>query len=421
VTHDLAFREPVNAADALLRQPALRDAIIRAIGQPGYDMMRDIVAEVAKGNKPQDMGPGMQKLRSARLNVTSAIMGANIRSILTQPLGLAQSIERVGAPYITWGLAEFWGKVGVVSKIHAESSFMRERGKMLTRELDDISNTISLPKIGNKIKEWGFKPMVLMDVYIVAYPTYLGAKRKAMAGRVEGVPGGNEARAIQYAESVVRLTQGSGGAENLSMIQQRSEAHKLMTMFGSYFNSTMNMQAEAIEKSQLQGSQGSPIKGAGNLIYSTTLLSIIPAVMAGLLLEAWPDDDEDDPELAWAKWIGLQLLNQFGAQLFGVRDIVGGMTSGFEASITPVTSVLSATGDVIGEIANIPEYIEEGELSRQAVKHIARFIGYYKGVPGTSSVIRFFDTLYKQSEDEMKNEPRNELEAAQQLFITGDR
>jgi hypothetical protein len=420
VTHDLAFREAVEQADSLMRQSSLRDAIVRAIGQPGYDVMRDTLIQVAKGNRPQDMGGMGRVLRTARLNVTSAIMGGNVRSILTQPLGLAQSIERVGAHYVLWGLAEFWGNFGVVKKIHAENVFMRERGKMLTREIDDLANTIALPNVGNKIKEFGFKPMVLMDVYMVAYPTYLGAKRKAMAGKVKGVPGNNEAKAIEYAESVVRLTQGSGGAENMSMIQQRTEANKLITMFGSYFNSTMNMQSEAVEKAQLQGMQGKSIRGAGNLIWSTSMLSIIPAVMAGLLLEAWPDNDEDDPEIAWAKWLGLQLVNQFGAQLFLVRDGVAAATSGFDAGITPASSLFDAAADVAGEVMNIPEYLEEGEIGRQAAKSIARFIGYYKGIPGTSSVIRFFDTLYKQSEDEMKNEPRNDLEAAQQLFITGD-
>jgi len=429
VIHDLAFREAVLDADKILTNADVRDAIVETMGQQGYNRMRDILLRVAQGNRPQDMGAGDRRLRSARLNVTSAIMGLNIRVIFTQWLGVFQSMERIGTPRMTQGLIEFWGNFGIVEEIHAQSTFMRERGKMLTRELDDIANTIELPTWSNSAKEWGFKPIVFADVYLVAYPTWLGAKRKALAGKVEGIAADDETAAIKYADMIVRTTQGAGGPENLSMIQQRSEGWKLMTMFGSYFNTTMNMQAEAIEKAALEGERGGVVakaRAGRNLIWATTMLSMFPAVFAGLMLENWPSDDDEDENgefLTWTKWYLLQLANQMGAQVFILRDIVSSVTSGFGVSLTPVQSFFEAGIRGGKELLKIPEYYESGELPVKLAKSIVRFLGMWKGVPGTSSLIRFFDTTYKMTSEEveLKHPPRSKLEAAQKLILTGDR
>ena len=51
----------------------------------------------------------------------------------------------------------------------------------------------------------------------------------------------------------VRTTQVSGGAQNLSMVQQQNELMKLITMFYGYFNTTYNLQAEAYAKARADG------------------------------------------------------------------------------------------------------------------------------------------------------------------------
>ena len=130
---------------------------------------------------------------------------------------------------------------------------MKVRARMLTRELDDIVNRIDSRGVSDEVREAGFKPMVWMDVIAVAYPTWQVAYEKAMAGKVDGIDISDEARAIEFADMTVRTTQGSGGAQNLAMIQQSSELSKLVTMMYGYFNTTYNLQAEAYRQARAQG------------------------------------------------------------------------------------------------------------------------------------------------------------------------
>jgi hypothetical protein len=423
VTHDLSFRDPVVRADAILRQEAVRDAIVEAIGMKGYNVMRNVLVKVAAGNRPADMGAGDRIMRNARINVTSALMGLNIRVILLQWLGMFQTVARIGTGRSIQGLAEFWANpVAAVREIHEASTFMRERGRMMTRELDDIANTISMPNLSDKIKELGFRPIVWADVYLVAYPSWLGARAQAYAGRVKNVAARDDAAAVRYADSVIRTTQGAGGQENLSMIQQTNEMWKLLTMFGSYFNTTMNMQVEAWQKFRLEASRGHAARGGAHLLGQTILLQMLPAILAGLLLESWPDDEgEDELTVAWAKWYGLQLANHMGAQVFVARDIIHGVTSPFGVSLTPVEGVFEAGTKVVKDLKNIPEYIENGEVPLQAAKNLVRFAATAKGVPGTSTAIRFGDTAIKMARGDLRHPPESALEAAKDLFITGDR
>jgi hypothetical protein len=202
------------------------------------------------------------------------------------------------------------------------------------------------------------------------------------------------------------------------MSQQRNEFMKLLTMFYGYFNSTMNMEVEAWEKARLTGKPQ-------HFIGQTLLLSIIPAALGGLLLEAWPDDDEADKYdgklNAWAVWYALQLTNYVGGQFVGVREFVNGTTSGFGFSLSPVESLGEGLVSAARSIADIPKWIEEGEIPDAFIKTLARLIGMIKGVPGTGQLVRSTDTAVKMARDEQKHPPRNDLEAAQQLILTGDR
>ena len=65
--------------------------------------------------------------------------------------------------------------------------------------------------------------------------------------------------------------------------------------------------------------------------------------------------------------------------------------------------------------------VETGEFKRTTAKAFARALGQGFGVPGTSSIVRFFDTADKIAKGEMKHPPADSFEAAKDLFITGDR
>jgi len=432
VSQDLAYREAIQQAAEILGNNDVQEAIRATMGEPYRKSLEAILLATATGNMhSSDAAKDLPILRTARLNVTVGVMGFNMRSLLTQPLGLTQSIARIGAKEVGKGVAWLFANPTKINEriasVNELSAYMTDRAKTMTRELDDMTSKLGRESRLDKIRQFGYAPMVFLDVVTVAYPTWWGAFDSAMNGRAEGIDAGDEKSAILYADNIVRTTQGSGGAQNLSMVQQSSEAMKLLTMFYGYFNTTFNLQAEAYNRARADGSSLPRALLKRDFIGQTMMLQIIPAILAGLLLEKWPDEEEleEDATWAWTKWSLAQFVNHGGAQMAVVRDVASGITSPFGFSITAADSFGKAAVDVgkfsVKYIESQVDEDEEFELSPAAAKGLARSLGQLGGIPGTSQLVRTGDYLYKLSRDELKREPENVAELLQGALMLGDR
>jgi len=433
VTQDLAYREAVQQAAEILGNNDVQDAIRATMGDTFREALLDILLLTANGNMNHTMAKLDQFARTARLNVTVGVMGFNLRSLLTQPLGLTQSIARIGAKEVGKGVAWFFSNPTKINNriqtINDLSPYMADRAKTMTRELDDMTSKLGKEKKMDKIREFGYAPMVFLDVVTVAYPTWWGAYDSAMNGRVDGIEAADEKSAILYADSIVRLTQGSGGAQNLSRVQQSTELMKLFTMFYGYFNTTFNLQVEAYNRARADGSSIPRAVLKKEFIGQTIMLQLIPAVLAKLLLEAWPDEEEleEDPVWAWTKWTLAGVFNQVAGQVAIVRDIATGITSPFGFSPTAADSYAEAIVD-FGKfgVKILNTQFDEDEdlqdvLTDAAVKKVARGAGYWFGVPGTTQIVRTADYLYKYSQDDLKREPDNPVDFFRGAVMLGDR
>lgn len=432
VSQDLAYREAIQQAAEILGNNDVQEAIRATMGEPYRKSLEAILLATATGNMhSSDAAKDLPILRTARLNVTVGVMGFNVRSLLTQPLGLTQSIARIGAKEVGKGVAWLFANPTKINEriksVNELSAYMADRAKTMTRELDDMTSKLGRESRLDKVRQFGYAPMVFLDVVTVAYPTWWGAFDSAMNGRAEGIDAGDEKSAILYADNIVRTTQGSGGAQNLSMVQQSSEAMKLLTMFYGYFNTTFNLQAEAYNRARADGSSLPRALLKRDFIGQTIMLQIIPAILAGLLLEKWPDEEEleEDATWAWTKWSLAQFVNHGGAQMAVVRDVASGITSPFGFSITAADSFGKAAVDVgkftVKYIESQVDEDEEFELSPAAAKGLARSLGQLGGIPGTSQLVRTGDYLYKLSRDELKREPENVADLLQGALMLGDR
>ena len=441
VTQDLCYRIAVQEAAWVLGDPSVISAIEQTMGRPFRENMQEILVRTATGQlNSNEMGSFNKIIANARINMTTAIMGLNLRSIGTQPFGLLQSINEIGVKEVGVGMAWLYKRQtrlnDRIAEIHAMSPYMAERATTMTRELDDIANSLQRRKKMDRIREWGFKPMVYIDVVSVAYPTWYGAYNKAMSGRVEGIDASNpqyttsnqytdlELKAIAYADMVVRMTQSAGSAQNLSMVQQRSETMKLMTMMYSYFNTTYNLQAEAFAKARADGSSIPKAVMKPSFIASTMLLQTLPALMASLVLDPWPDEDEaeEDPLFAWAKWSLKSLFSYVTGEFVFVRDFGSAVTHPFFGfSITPLESMAESAARLPGQI----DKTIEADFSEEAVSSLAKkftqVVGGVAGIPGSNQIAKTSDYLYKWSQGTLKNEPDTVAEGVYKSLFHGDR
>ncbi len=441
VTQDLCYRIAVQEAAAVLGNNDVVSAIEQTMGRPFRENMQEILVRTATGQlNSNEMGAFNKHIANLRINMTTAIMGLNLRSIGTQPFGLLQSINEIGVKDVGVGLAWLYKRQTKlndrIAEIHAMSPYMSERATTMTRELDDIANSLQRRKKMDRMREWGFKPMVYIDVVSVAYPTWYGAYNKAMSGRVEGIDASNpqyttsnqytdlELQAHAYADMVVRMTQSAGGAQNMSMVQQRSETMKLMTMMYSYFNTTYNLQAEAFAKARADGSSIPKAVMKPSFIASTMLLQTLPALMASLVLDPWPDEDEaeEDPLFAWSKWSLKSLFSYVTGEFVFVRDFGSAVTHPFFGfSITPLESMAESAARLPGQIDKTIEAEYSEEAVSSLAKKITQVVGGVAGIPGSNQIAKTSDYLYKWSQGTLKNEPDTIAEGIYKSLIHGDR
>ena len=155
------------------------------------------------------------------------------------------------------------------------------------------------------------------------------------------------------------------------------------------------------------------------------LLQFLPAVLASLVADPWPDEDdrEEDPTFAWSKWTLKSLFQYTTGQFVFVRDIGSAVTQPFFGfSVTPLESFWEQVTRLPGQAQKA---LEAGELSGPSAvsfyKRSAQVAGTAVGVPGTNQITRIADYLWKWSQGELKEEPETIVEGAYKAVFLGDR
>ena len=148
----------------------------------------------------------------------------------------------------------------------------------------------------------------------------------------------------------------------------------------------------------------------------TFWLTLLPALISGLLLEQWPADEKDDEN--WIKWSLVQIFSYATGQIVFIRDAGSSLIKGFNFGITPVESLGSGAAD-LGR--TIYKMAETGEWSDSTIKQTIRVAGMVKGVPGTTTIARGADYLIKFADDDLHHDPEHVGEFVKGLLLTGDR
>lgn len=341
VAHDLAWHEYLIDANRLLGSAGIDGAIRETYGPEVARTMRKALEDMAKGDIPAQNAfeRGINYLRTG---ATIAGLGWNVTTSLLQPLGLAQSMVRIGPKYVARGIARWAGSAvrleSTVAEIASRSDFMRLRSKTMQREINEVRNRVSAslrPQALTRVEESFFYLIAKMQL-IADVPTWLGAYEKA------GDLGESEDTAIKLADQAVRDSQGGGQISDLAEIQRGSPLMKLWTNFYSYFNTTYNLMAESIGETRLAGPSRLPLLAADAL-----LLLTVPVILGEVMKTAVRGDDwEELPE---------QLARQQISYLFGL--MVG---------LREIGSVIGADGRQGAQIAGLRVLTEGGKLVQQA-------------------------------------------------------
>jgi hypothetical protein len=301
VVHDLAWHEWLIDANRLLKNRSIDAAIRNTYGPEAVRQFKAWRDDIADG------GLGPQRtldswLGYLRQSVSVAGLGFNVVSAMMQPLGLAQSIQRVGAKWIAKGVWQTIGSPVKASKaVNEKSAFMTNRARTRFRELNELRNKVQGQNALQRAVSENAYFLMMAFQRLVDVPTWQGAYERAIS------EGNDEARAVALADQAVIDAQGNGQTKDLAAIERGPQALKLFTTFYSFMNLGLNLGVAS------KMSPGSRAKFAADML----LLYTVPAVLGSILKDAFtPGDAGDDEELA-KKLAGEQLSYLLGLVVIG--------------------------------------------------------------------------------------------------------
>lgn len=355
VTHDLAWHEWLIDAQRLLRAGPIDGAIRDHYGPETLKALKQAVDDIAIGELPAQ-NAFERSVNHLRVGATIAGLGWNLMTSLMQPLGLTQSMVRIGPKWVAKGLATWIGDAAHMENsakaIYEKSDFMRLRAQTQQREVSEIRNKIS----GSKLTaiEASYFWMIQASQKIADIPTWLGAYEKAIAG------GHDEATAIALADQGVLDAQGGGQIKDLAGIQRGGPLMKLWTNFYSFFNTTYNLSAESVNRTNFRD----PLS-VGRLAVDFLLLYTVPALLATLVKHAIVGGDDDEEK--FAKKVVADQLNYLLGSMVGLREVGAGV----QAALGQFSSYNGPAGvRFFAELAKLGKQVQQGELDEALLKSL---------------------------------------------------
>ena len=318
VIHDLAWHEWLIDTNRLLRSDTIDRAIRDHYGDEVKKQLKTWAQDIAEGDRGAQHALDMA-LGRLRQGISVAGLGFNFVSAAMQPLGITQSIVRVGAPWIGRGVMRYVANpVRATREANQLSAFMENRARTRFRELNELRNQVqdqtSVKEFTGRWAYW----MMMRFQQMVDVPTWWGAYDKALA------EGNADERARALADQAVIDSQGGGETKDLSAIERGGAAQRLFTVFYSFMNTALNLGVA-------QGMTANTPAKKAKLAVDMLLIYTVPAVLGALFKDAITPGDagDDDPEKLARKLAAEQisfLLGLFvvGREFADVGKIIAG-------------------------------------------------------------------------------------------------
>jgi hypothetical protein len=363
VTHRLAWQDWLVDANRLLRAPGIDAAVREHYGPETLQSIRNAIEDIAAGHQP-GQNTFERAINHLRTGATIAGLGWRLTTSMLQPIGLTQSMVRIGTKWVGRGLLEWMGDAAhmenTVKRIGEKSDFMRLRAKTLQREIAEIRDIVG---DRNSAIEASYFYLIQKMQLIADVPTWLGQYHKAIDA------GADEKLAVAQADQAVLDAQGGGQIKDLAAIQRGGPLLKLFTNFYSFFNTTFNLTSEAVGRTDFR----KPGQ-IGLLAVDFLMLYSVPAALGTLM--KWALSDKDDEDELLRQLIADQLTFLFGTMV-GIRELAGAIrvAAGLPGDYTGPASLR-----VINEVTQLTKQVGQGEADEafwKALNQVGGIIFHY--------------------------------------------
>jgi hypothetical protein len=222
--------------------------------------------------------------------------------------------------------------------------------------------------------------------------------------------------AIDHADAVIRMTQGSLLPEDISAFEAGTPFYRTMTQFASYLNTLANLNADEYTKILREAGIR---KGAGRLVKAHFLCFMVPAIVFEAIGRAvggryGEDEDESWIEQMLATFLGAYTntvpgLVPFGTQISSLVHIVVAKAQGERAPFGRESMAVSPVIETIGSGAAgtadaIHRLMTDEELKGKNIKDSMTLMSLITGIPLTPiGRAAGYETDVERGEIEPKN------------------
>ena len=365
-------------------------------------------------------GGTMRVLSKLRARAGMAAMMANISNTAQQITGFSIAAVKVPPRHLMSAAHRWITSPRKTSEAVSEASvYMRNRMDNETAAMtQEIQQILLNPSLYEKAQNWTARHAYFMQSAVdnVMGPIiWTGAYNNALEqGKDE-----NDARAI--ADGVVRQTQGSTLAEDVSRIETGNAWWRMFAQFAGYFNMQANLLGTEFSNSMHDVGLR---KGMGKGLMIFTLGFAVPALMSELIVQAFrggPDDEDKDGETLddWLAALGVgtirsamamvPVVGQMGGYALNLRnDKPYDDRISTAPAISMLESAIRAPFSVYGAAVN-------DKSAQKAVRDVATLISLTTGLPA-NAIARPVGYVAGMADDRI--DPTSQADAARGL-LTG--
>ncbi|MDR1515659.1 MAG: hypothetical protein LBS45_08190 [Synergistaceae bacterium] len=414
VIHDAALAPAIRDANKIIHHPMVLDAVKQSLGDEKNKTLNHWLRAVAKNNKNNGLalGLGDKFLQWARRGVVMMGLGLNLSGAIKQTFGYFPLASKIGPNRAVRAMLSGLRHPFETKKFALEKSeFMREQILGQDRDLLEIVRKWQR-KGGGKLSAFRcfavsqyafFQNLCNIPGWVESYK--LGLEKY----------GGDDAKAVKFADSVIRKTQGSGTIADLSRFETSGELQRLFTMFYSWFRVMHNMNVETFRR--VKNEKGYTHK-LGVFMNHAFFVLMLPALFERLLRDGGPDKDETWPRYLMKNALISAVTSPIEAVPI-VRDVARGTESWlkyngrFGYRFTPLSATVESVTELMGNAALITGDLWEGEEPDwgKVAESAVEASGYAFGLP-TRMAKEWWDVLW----DSVDGEAEFINEAAKLIF-----